>query len=128
GQRRRGVTTDRGVVSYPFTPKSNRFLRPGQFWAVPLSNGRYAAGRVMAVPAFGRASRTGFVAGLMDWHGDAPPTADDLAGRQVLEQAETFFHAISRTGGAVLGERDLALESLSAMNPHGKTVRVWGWA
>jgi hypothetical protein len=31
-----------------------------------LSDGRYAAGRVMAVPAFGESDTRGFVAGLMD--------------------------------------------------------------
>lgn len=121
-----------GVVRYPFTPKSNRYLRPGQFWAVPLSDGRYAAGRVMAVPAFGLTDRTGFVAGLMDWHGDAPPAATDLAGCGVLAQAKTNYRAISRTGGAVLGERDLALDHLTPIDPHafgvGVTHHVWGWA
>jgi hypothetical protein len=33
--------------SYPFTPKWNRYLLPGQFWAVPLSDGRFGCGRVM---------------------------------------------------------------------------------
>ncbi|EMM74367.1 hypothetical protein LEP1GSC038_4747 [Leptospira weilii str. 2006001855] len=26
-------------VKYPFVPKSNRSLIPGQFWAIPLYNG-----------------------------------------------------------------------------------------
>ena len=38
---------------YPFEPKLNKHLRPGQFWAILLADGRFAAGRVMAVPAFG---------------------------------------------------------------------------
>jgi hypothetical protein len=28
---------------YPFEPKSNTWLEPGQFWGVPLSDGRYAS-------------------------------------------------------------------------------------
>jgi hypothetical protein len=86
----------------------------------------------MAVPAFGPNDRTGCVVGLMDWIGDAPPTADDLVGRGVLEQAKTRFEAISKTGGEVLGERDLHADGLSSMDPNDHSVgarhRVWGWA
>jgi hypothetical protein len=117
---------------HPFTPKSNRYLRPGQFWAIPLSDGRFAAGRVMAVPAFGPKDRIHFVAGLLDWSGDHLPKADDLAGRPVLEQAKTRFEAISRTGGEILGERPLELDALVALDPSDQGVgsrhQVWGWA
>jgi hypothetical protein len=113
-------------------PKSNRFLRPGQFWAIPLANGRFACGRIMAVPAFGQKDRTGFVAGLMDWTGSAPPQADDLAGTAVLQQSKTLFQAISKTGGEVLGIRPLESDGLTAIDPHdnrvGVTHTVWGWA
>ncbi|HZP14788.1 MAG TPA: hypothetical protein VFA96_03115 [Nocardioides sp.] len=34
---------------YPFEPKSNTYLVSGQFWGVPLSDGRWACGRVLAV-------------------------------------------------------------------------------
>lgn len=34
---------------YPFEPKSNAYLLPGQFWGVPLSDGRWACGRVLAI-------------------------------------------------------------------------------
>ena len=117
---------------YPFTPKSNRFLRPGQFFAVPLSDGRFAAGRVMAVPVFGPRDRVGVAVGLMDWSGDKAPTASDLAGRKVLVQAKTNFRAISRTGGAILGERSLVVDNITPIDPYdarvGASVLVWGWA
>ena len=120
------------LPSYPFKPKSNAHLRPGQFFAVPLPSGRVACGRVMAVPAFGPKDRTGFVVGLMDWSGDHPPTADDLAGRVVLEQAKARFEAIANNGGEVLGERDLRADRLVAVDPNDYSVgaeqRVWGWA
>ena len=86
----------------------------------------------MAVPGFGAKDRIGFVAGLMDWSGDHPPTGDDLAGKSVLEQAATFFEAISNTGGEVLGERPLELDSLIAHDPSdlsvGSVHDTWGWA
>jgi len=118
--------------SYPFRPKSNAYLRAGQFFAVPLLSGRFACGRVMTVPAFGPKDRTGFVVGLMDGVGVHPPTAQGLAGRGVLEQAQTRYEAISNTGGEVLGERDLADDGLVAEDPNNHSVgarhRVWGWA
>jgi hypothetical protein len=116
--------------SYPFTPKSNRYLRPGQFWAIPLSDGRFAAGRVMSVPAFGPKDRTGVVVGLADWVGDKPPTADDLAGKAVLVQAKSGYEAVTVTGGQVLGLRPLEHDGLVSMDPDdfsvGTTQNVWG--
>lgn len=115
--------------TYPLVPKSNRQLRPGQFWAIPLSDGRFAAGRVMAVPAFGFGDRTGVVVGLMDWVGDHPPTSEDLAGRPVLVQAKARCEAITMTGGEVLGLRPLDLDGLVALEPRrtqpGGVQRVW---
>jgi hypothetical protein len=120
------------TLRYPFTPKSNRFLRPGQFFAIPLSNGGYAAGRVTAVPAFGPNDRTGLAVGLMDWSGDHPPQAADLQGRKVLVQAKTNYRVISRTGGLVLGERPLGADRIKALDPYestvGRSFNVWGWA
>jgi hypothetical protein len=119
-------------IRYPFVPKSNKFLRPGQFWAIPLSNGKFAAGRVMAVPAFGPKDRVGVVIGLMDWSGDHEPTASDLAGRGVLgRQAQARFEAISMNGGQVLGLRPLDVDGIVPIDPMdlsvGSVHRVWGW-
>lgn len=117
--------------SYPFTPKSNRYLRAGQFWSIPLRDGRFACGRVMAVPAFGPKDRTGLVVGLMDWVGAEPPRQEDIAGRRVLYQALTRHEAIAK-GGQVLGERPLEADGLVAVDPHdysvGSKQTVWGWA
>ncbi len=118
-------------VHYPFIPKSNRFLRPGQFWAIQLSNGKFAAGRVTAVPAFGPRDRTGIVIGLIDWSGDHPPTASDIAGRPILVQAKSRFEAITNNGSQVLGLRPLDLDGLVPMDPMdfrvGTHQQVWGW-
>lgn len=118
--------------TYPFVPKSNRRLRPGQFWSIPISDGRFAAGRVMAVPAFGDNDRTGVVVGLMDWVGQDPPTEQDIAGRPVIIQAKARYDTISKTGGEVLGLRALELDELVALDPNdyavGSSHAVWGWA
>ena len=119
------------MPDYPFVPKSNRYLQPGQFWALPLSDGRYGCGRVMVVPAFGPKDRVNFVAGLAGWIGSELPTEDSIAGAPVLLQAKTHIDAIAKTGGSVLGIRSLELDRLVAIDPYdyrvGAVHRVWGW-
>lgn len=115
---------------YPFVPKSNRWLAPGQYWAIPLADGRFACGRVMTVPAWGKSDRIGLVVGLTDWVGDHPPTGEDIKGAPLLAQAATRFEAIANTGGAILGTRPLDADGLVAHDPNDQraTHRVWGWA
>jgi hypothetical protein len=119
-------------VRYPFVPKSNRYLRPGQFWALPLSAGRFSPGRVLAVPAFGPRDRPGVVIGLVDWVGSQPPGDADIGDRGMLVQAKSRYEAISKTGGAVLGWRDLELDGIRVVDPEDTTIGtshlVWGWA
>lgn len=98
-----------GKPTYPFVPKSNRYLIPGQFWAIPLSNGMFAAGRVVEIDP---RNRTCFLVGLMDWVGPNPPTSEDLAGRRTLTQGEAHYVTILDTGGEILGHRPLELDGI----------------
>lgn len=103
-------------VAYPFIPRSNARLAAGQFWALPLSDGRFGCGRVLAVarepdPAFHVSTRA-FLAGLMDWVSDRPPTSDGLAGARLRAQGFVHVKAIQATGGEVLGIRALELDAI----------------
>lgn len=49
-----------------------------------------------------------FLAGVLDWHSTAVPTYDSIAGARCLKQGHAHIRAITRTGGKVLGFRDLA--------------------
>jgi hypothetical protein len=109
------------AITYPFEPRSIMYLRAGQFWAVPLSDSRFGCGRVLHVP--GRSdpepslylnTRT-FLAGLMDWSGDEPPTAQAIAGYKLLEQGRAHVAAITGTGSKILGQRDLELDGLPGL-------------
>ena len=112
----------------PFTPRSNVHLRPGQFWALPLRDGRFGCGRVLAVPAFGPKDRRGFVAGLLDWTGARPPVVEDIVDRPVLEHGSTRIEAIVNTGGEVAGWRPLTADALAGIDADGVgSTRVWGW-
>ena len=97
---------------------------PGQFWAIPMSDGRFACGRVLRVDrdrAFG--ARTMFVAAVLDWVGDEPPTVDSIAGAPVLAVGIAHVQVIGDNGGTVLGER--ALESDGIEDP-GRVDAHWG--
>lgn len=100
-------------IEYPFEPRSTRLLRPGQFWAVPLSNGRFACGRVLQLWGSRLFSMSrGFFGGLHDWVGDAPPTAADVASSPIVEHGVMHIRAITRTGGVVLGCRALEADGV----------------
>lgn len=113
------------AVEYPFRPRSNRHLRAGQFWAVPLSDDRFACGRVMD-PTSRIAPRVMFGAGLMDWVGDAAPTEDDLVRRPVLAQGHAHIKAITEIGGQVLGCRALDADGLR-VDPVDDSMSTWGF-
>jgi hypothetical protein len=109
------------AITYPFEPKSITYLRAGQFWAVPLSDGRFGCGRVLHVPSSSDPepslylnTRT-FLAGLMDWSGDGPPTAGAIAGCNLLDQGRVHVAAITDTGSKILGQRELELDGLSGL-------------
>jgi immunity protein 26 of polymorphic toxin system len=102
--------------AYPFVPKSNAYVRAGQFWAVPLSDGRFACGRVLDVPPTGDlhvpANSRMFLAGLMDWVGTESPTDESIAGAHLIAQGFAHIKAIVTTGGEVLGHRDLEADGI----------------
>ena len=114
----------RGRDVYPFVPRSNAKLWPGQFWAIPLSDGRFACGRVLAIDvdkAYG--GRSTFVAGLMDWVGRDPPNAQNIAGAPLLEVGSAHIGVIQESGSAVLGERPLEADGLALP---AKITHYWG--
>lgn len=95
--------------SYPFVPKSNAYLRPGQFWSIPLVTGKYTCGRVLEIDRTKTGGgRVSFWAGLMDWVGEQAPAEGDLAGvRQLVHHGQAHILAITSTGGSILGLRPL---------------------
>ena len=112
------------MSTYPFVPASNAHLAPGQFWSIPLSDGRFGCGRVLRVDrnkAYG--SRTTFVGAVLDWVGSAPPTPDDIAGAAVLEVGSAHVRVIADRGGAVLGERPLEADGIV---PPATISSYWG--
>jgi hypothetical protein len=83
-------------------------LRPGQFWSVPLSDGRFGCGRVLGIDRNrGYGSRTWFLGAVLDWVDAEPPTAESIAGAPVLEVGHAHIDVITSDGGGILGESPL---------------------
>jgi hypothetical protein len=115
------------VITYPFVPKTNTHLAPGQFWSIPMSDGRFACGRVLRVDrdvkTYG--ARTAFVGALLDWVGTEPPTAEAIAGRPALKVCGAYVRTITEPGGSVLGDRPLELDGI--VPPEGRVSEWWGF-
>ncbi|MGG1639131.1 Imm26 family immunity protein [Paenibacillus sp. NRS-1760] len=104
-------------ITYPFKPKSNSSLFAGQFWAIPLSNGQFACGRVIQVTKSYTVSPTRtFLAGLLDWLGETPPSSELIAGRKTIAQGVAHVLAIHETGlgEMITGFRPLDLDEVEA--------------
>lgn len=100
------------MPQFPFKPRSTSFLRPGMFWAVPLSDGRFACGRVLQIEP---SSRVTLLAGLMAWVSPKPPTDAALSGAALLSQGTAHIKTITETGGEILGERPLTADSIEPL-------------
>lgn len=102
------------TVSFPFVPKSTKQLAAGQFWAVPLVDGRFACGRVirLMLKQDGKVDARRFLAGLLDWVGTQPPTSDAIAGCRTVEQGGVHIKTVLETGGSILGYRPLEADGI----------------
>ena len=116
---------------YPFIPKSSAYLEPGQFWAIPLSDGRFGCGRILAVPREPdpnlMVGTRAFLAGLLDWVAERPPDGDAIAGTRLVAQGFAHIKAITTTGGSVLGLRPLQLDGIvpARWKSHQAGGTVW---
>jgi hypothetical protein len=109
-------------IDYPLSPKTTTHLRPGQFWSIPMSDGRFGCGRVLQVD-LERSTRTRFIGAVLDWVGSDPPTADAIAGSGVLAFGNAHVRVITFGGGAILGERPLSADDIEAPT---KVNSYWG--
>jgi len=95
---------------FPFEAKSTRYLLPGDFWAIPLRDRSFACGRVIQLQERedGSLDSRLFLAGLLDWVGDMPPTSATIVGCLTVIQGQAHVRTIQTSGGVILGHRPLA--------------------
>ncbi|TLD70536.1 hypothetical protein FEM03_12485 [Phragmitibacter flavus] len=90
----------------PFCPKSTSYLKPGHFWSIPIDDDRFGCGVVLALHLNreGKRETRSFLAGLLDWNGDAPPRASEIENREVIATRFAHIKAITMSGGEIIGE------------------------
>jgi hypothetical protein len=105
------------TLKYPFIPKSTAYLKPGHFWSIPLDNGGFACGRVveLAFDENGKQNSRIFLAGLMNWTDDKPPTSESIANCRFIEQGEVHIKTIRENNGEIIGFRSLEEDNLEPL-------------
>ena len=94
-------------MKYPFLPKSTSYIEPGHIWAIPLSNGKYACGVVLAKLIFqGKIDSRAFYAGLLDWCEDTPPNSKNIRTNAFIKKGALHVKAIGSVGSNVAGKFD----------------------
>lgn len=101
------------MSTYPFRPKSTASLIAGEFWAVPLPDGRFACGRILQlqgseIPTPSQA----YFGGLQNWVGKNLPTSESIAGSEIIAFGVMHIKAITELGGEVLGYRTLEFDKI----------------
>lgn len=56
-----------------------------------------------------------FLAGLMDWVGNKPPTFESIADSKLIKQGEAHIRTILENGKFILGNRPLELDKIEPM-------------
>ncbi len=105
------------MKAYPFTPRSSQRLSPGDFWAVPLHDGRFACGCVIELLPKGMpGTRVAFLGGLLDWVGKQEPVSTDIQRAHFIAQGVIPILSITSIGGRILGCRSPAPEPWTTIN------------
>jgi hypothetical protein len=95
-------------MKYPFIPKSTAHLEPGQYWSIPISNGRFACGVVLQLRFIdGKRDSRNFLASLLNWNGDSEPNDKSIAGAKILDHGHVHIKAITKNQGVMLGAKTL---------------------
>lgn len=96
-------------MNYPFTPKSTSYLEPGQFWAIPLSNGNYACGVVLSKLSNGKKIENRvFLAALIDWNGANEPVPKKIENAKFIKIGAAHIKAIQSMGGGIIGKAEIS--------------------
>ena len=80
-------------------------MTPGQYWSIPVSGGRFGCGVVLTlIDREGKADPRMFLAGLLEWIGDAPPVPTEIANRPIVAKRFAHIKMIQMTGKELIGE------------------------
>lgn len=116
--------------AFPFAPRSTASLEVGDLIGVPCESSGWACLQVTDVLRHGPGSKTTFVAGVLPWRGENPPTRDSTSGLPVVEQGLVPIELFTEGGlevhdeGALVGS---GLDSNLRDFQVGARHSVWGW-
>ena len=101
------------MPNYPFIPKSTAYLQEGQIISVPISNGRFACGRVLQLLVEnGKRDKVQFIVGLMDWSGEQPPNSEAISGAKILKHGQAHIKTVKECGAQIVDFRLLESDGL----------------
>jgi hypothetical protein len=117
-------------MKFPFEPRSTAALRQGQYWTFELSNGRLAVGVVIALATTrGKLNSRMFLAGLLDWAGNGPPSHMDLNSAKIIRSGFAHVATIQNHGGRLIGELTRSWDMPAQVEYRGLTTEgpsIWG--
>jgi|SRR5690606_20997073 hypothetical protein len=101
--------------AFPLIPQKSSDVEDGDFFSIPLSDGRFGCGRVLSIlRKSGKRTKT-LLCGLHDWAGPNHPEPQDIDGTPIIEQGVMSLEAIAWVKGSVLGWKDLSEDGLKPL-------------
>jgi hypothetical protein len=116
--------------TFPFSPRSTASLEPGDLIAVPGEASEWACLQVVDVKRQGPGARTTFVAGVLPWRGQSPPTRDSIRGLAASEHGLVPIELFTRAGLQVVDQAEVVSTDLPSNFRDlqvGTVHKVWGW-
>jgi len=116
--------------SFPFSPHSTAALEVGDLIGVPCEASHWACLQVIDLSRRGPGARTTFVAGVLPWRGDEPPTRDGVAGLSATQQGLVSIEIFTQGGLRVVDRSDVVAAGLASNLRDmkvGTVHKVWGW-
>ena len=116
--------------SFPFSPRSTVPLELGDLIAVRCEPSGWACLQVVDLRRSGAGARMTFVAGVLPWRGEAPPTRDAVAGVDAVEHGLVRVDVFTHGGLQVVDRAEIVATGLPSNFRDmqvGTIHKVWGW-
>ena len=116
--------------TFPFSPRSAASLEPGDLIAVPGEASEWGCLQVVDVRRDGPGARTTFVAGVLPWRGQSPPTREDVTGLTATQHGLVPVELFTKGGLQVVDQSEVISTDLPSNfrdTQVGTVHKVWGW-
>jgi len=115
-------------MTYPFIPKSNKKITPGDYWITKLSNESFAVGIVIDIPPADLKLTKEIIIGLLDWNKNSTPKIEDLRNSKILDQGHAHIKTITENSNGILGNLNLEkanIEPKILIDSYGANNTEW---